>query len=128
MSFNIKGMHYNLVVRLLNDRFGIQVRGGWSCASTYAHYLLDIGYEVSERIINSIEEKNLADKPGWVRLSIHPTMSYTEVHFVIEALKQIVKNNKLWSVDYSYNCVSNEFDPNYQVEKDGRRFNKILTI
>ena len=42
VSFNIRGMHYNLVVKLLNDRFGIQVRGGWSCASSFAHYLFQI--------------------------------------------------------------------------------------
>ncbi|MBI4427591.1 MAG: aminotransferase class V-fold PLP-dependent enzyme, partial [Ignavibacteriales bacterium] len=32
ISFFIDGVHYNLVVKLLNDRFGIQVRGGCSCA------------------------------------------------------------------------------------------------
>jgi selenocysteine lyase/cysteine desulfurase len=38
VSFNITNLHYNLVVRLLNERYGIQVHGGWSCASTYVCY------------------------------------------------------------------------------------------
>ncbi|MEL7340727.1 MAG: aminotransferase class V-fold PLP-dependent enzyme, partial [Bacteroidota bacterium] len=42
LSFYIDGLHYNLATRLLNDRFGIQVRGGCSCAGTYGHYLLNI--------------------------------------------------------------------------------------
>lgn len=41
-SFYIAGLHYNLVVRMLNDRFGVQARGGCSCAGTYGHYLLNV--------------------------------------------------------------------------------------
>ncbi len=42
VSFIVKGMHYDLVVRMLSDQFGIQARGGCSCAGTYGHYLLCI--------------------------------------------------------------------------------------
>ena len=42
LSFWVEGLHYNLVVRLLNDRFGVQARGGCSCAGTYGHYLLHV--------------------------------------------------------------------------------------
>ena len=59
VSLNIKGFHYNLVVRLLNDRFGIQVRGGWSCASTYAHYLFEIDKDHSKKISTGIAQNNL---------------------------------------------------------------------
>ena len=41
-SFYIDDLHFNLVVQLLNDRFGIQVRGGCSCAGTYGHILLEV--------------------------------------------------------------------------------------
>ena len=39
ISFYAEGIHYNLIVKLLNDVHGIQVRGGCSCAGTYGHYL-----------------------------------------------------------------------------------------
>jgi selenocysteine lyase/cysteine desulfurase len=52
VSFTIESIHYNLIVRLLNDRFGIQVRGGWSCAGTYAHYLFDIDEHASKAFTN----------------------------------------------------------------------------
>ena len=48
ISFYIDDLHYNLGVKLLNDRFGIQVRGGCSCAGTYGHYLLHVSREQSE--------------------------------------------------------------------------------
>ncbi|NDV17783.1 aminotransferase class V-fold PLP-dependent enzyme, partial [Muricauda sp. TY007] len=57
LSFNLKDIHYNLVVRLLNDRFGIQVRGGWSCASTFAHYLFGLDRARSSQIMEDIDGK-----------------------------------------------------------------------
>ena len=42
ISFYIEDVHYNLIVKLMNDRFGVQVRGGCSCAGTYGHYLLHV--------------------------------------------------------------------------------------
>lgn len=128
VSFNINNMHYNLVVRLLNDRFGIQVRGGWSCASTYAHYLCGIDENTSSTIMRRIEAKNLSEKPGWVRLSLHPIMSNTEVVFIVDALKTIIKNQNAWSRDYTYNGITNEFDANHQIQNDPNRFRNILNL
>ncbi|WOD42887.1 aminotransferase class V-fold PLP-dependent enzyme [Hwangdonia lutea] len=128
VAFNIKNIHYNLVVRLLNDRFGIQVRGGWSCASTYAHYLCEINDKDSEEIINQIEQKDLSNKPGWVRLSIHPTMSNDELEYIMEALKLIIEARNIWSSDYIYNCTTNEYDPLFEFEEVVDRFSKILEV
>jgi selenocysteine lyase/cysteine desulfurase len=54
-SFYIDGIHHNLVTRILNDRFGIQVRGGCSCAGTYGHFLLDVDFNMSKEITDRIE-------------------------------------------------------------------------
>ncbi|HZD71486.1 MAG TPA: aminotransferase class V-fold PLP-dependent enzyme, partial [Actinomycetes bacterium] len=40
-------LHHNLVVAILNDLFGIQSRGGCSCAGPYGHRLLGIDIERS---------------------------------------------------------------------------------
>lgn len=110
VSFTIENIHYNLLVRLLNDRFGIQVRGGWSCASTYAHFLLGIDEEKSNEITNGILQKNLTEKPGWVRVSLHPTMKNEELLFITNSVKEIVLNIENWQKAYQYNPVTNEFD------------------
>jgi selenocysteine lyase/cysteine desulfurase len=52
-SFYVDRLHYNLIVKLLNDRFGIQSRGGCSCAGTYGHYLLHVDPAKSKRITDS---------------------------------------------------------------------------
>jgi len=108
-SFYHKKIHYNLIVKLLSDYFGIQVRGGCACAGTYGHYLLNVSHKQSNEITKKINLGDLSDKPGWVRLSLHPTNTISEIDFVISALKEISKNYKKMSTDYTYLKGKNEF-------------------
>jgi selenocysteine lyase/cysteine desulfurase len=100
ISFYIPHLHYNLVVRLLNDRFGVQARGGCSCAGTYGHYLLEVDIDRSHQITGAIDAGNLRDKPGWVRVSFHPVMSDAEVDAVCDAVAAVAENGAAWSADY----------------------------
>ena len=109
ISFYIDNIHYNLIVKLLNDKFGIQVRGGCACAGTYGHFLLDVSYEYSHEITDKINSGDLSEKPGWVRLSLHPTMTNEELYYFVDALKQIVSNIKELEKNYIYNKQTNEF-------------------
>jgi len=108
-SFKVDKIHHNLVTKLLNDRFGIQVRGGCSCAGTYGHFLLNVDFRLSKEITDRIEAGDLSMKPGWIRLSLHPTMTVDELHFIIESIKEVVENAEEWSRDYIYNKHTNEF-------------------
>jgi selenocysteine lyase/cysteine desulfurase len=127
ISFYIDSIHYNLVVSFLSDRFGIQVRGGCACAGTYGHYLLDVSYEKSQKITDSISSGDLSEKPGWVRLSLHPTMKDQEVVYIADALKQIAQNHKIWAKDYNYDKHTNEFRLNRK-NPTGPDVNKWLTL
>lgn len=108
-SFYIDNIHYNLAVKLLNDHFGVQVRGGCACAGTYGHILLGIGPEESHRITDMISKGDHSQKPGFIRLSLHPTMTDEELDTVIFAVKEVAKNYDKWSKDYHYNTLTNEF-------------------
>ncbi len=101
-SLYVEGLHYNLVVRLLNDRFGIQARGGCSCAGTYGHYLLNVDSSHSHAITSRIDAGDLSDKPGWVRLSFHPVMDDAEIDFVCDAVAQIAASGDNWADDYRH--------------------------
>ncbi len=109
VSFYVEGLHYNLCVKLLNDRFGVQVRGGCSCAGTYGHYLLEVSPEISEYITSRINAGDLSQKPGWVRFSIHPIMTDEEVDFICQAIAEVVQNWTTWQYDYKYLPDINEF-------------------
>lgn len=109
ISFYIENVHYNLIVKLLNDRFGIQVRGGCSCAGTYGHYLLHVDREHSKSITDQINEGYLANKPGWVRLSLHPTMTDAELDTILSALEELATHVHEWAADYDYDPHTNEY-------------------
>ncbi len=117
ISFYVDNIHYNLIVKLLNDRFGIQVRGGCSCAGTYGHYLLHVTRDESKKITDKINQGDFSEKPGWVRLSVHPTLTNEEIYFITDAVRQIVENIKTWEKDYIYSSAKNEF---YHVFMDGK--------
>jgi selenocysteine lyase/cysteine desulfurase len=108
-SFYIAGIHHNLIVKLLNDRFGIQVRGGCSCAGTYGHYLLKVDKDMSDRITEKINRGDLSEKPGWVRMSLHPTTSDIELEYIADALHAVVAHKDAWAADYRYDDSSGEF-------------------
>lgn len=109
ISFYVPGIHYNLLVQLLNDHYGIQVRGGCACAGTYGHFLLQVDAERSQEITELINHGDLSEKPGWVRWSLHPTMSDEEVTIFIEGLKDIIKNFDSYKVGYERVPRTNTF-------------------
>lgn len=108
-SFYVENVHFNLIVKLLNDRYGIQVRGGCACAGTYGHFLLDVSHDKSKQITDLINHGDLSQKPGWIRASLHPTMTNAELDTLIGAVAEIAKNHESWAKDYIYNKHTNEF-------------------
>lgn len=108
-SLYVEGLHYNLVVRLLNDRFGIQARGGCSCAGTYGHFLLHVDRPQSRRITDKIDTGDLSDKPGWVRISFHPTTRDEEVDAVCDAIVAVARHGDEWAADYRRLDHANDF-------------------
>ena len=109
ISFYIDDLHYNLGVRLLNDMYGIQVRGGCSCAGTYGHYLLHVDENYSRQITDMIDHGDLSSKPGWIRLSLHPTMTNEELVLICDAIEDVALNFNSYQKDYQYNCKTNEY-------------------
>jgi selenocysteine lyase/cysteine desulfurase len=109
ISFYIDDLHFNLGVKILNDRFGIQTRGGCSCAGTYGHFLLHVDQETSHDLVCQITSGDLFKKPGWIRMSIHPTTTSEEIQFVCESIIDLAKNHKMWSLDYQYDGETNNF-------------------
>ena len=115
-SLYVQGIHHNLIVRLLNDRYGIQTRGGCSCAGTYGHILFHIDKRSSRHITEMIDHGDLTEKPGWVRISLHPTMTDDEVRAIGLALKEIITDLKERQrvglpPDYRFDPNSGEFLP-----------------
>ncbi|MDQ2846611.1 MAG: aminotransferase class V-fold PLP-dependent enzyme [Actinomycetota bacterium] len=84
-----KALHHNYVVALLNDLFGIQSRGGCSCAGPYGHRLLGIDDETSRKFEDKIAEGCEGIKPGWVRVNFNYFVSDEVVDFIIKAVNLV---------------------------------------
>lgn len=93
VSFMIKHgsryLHHNFVVGLLNDLFGIQARGGCSCAGPYGHRLLGINAERSSLFQEAINSGCEGVKPGWVRVNFNYFCSDAEIDYILEAVNFI---------------------------------------
>ncbi|PWB68466.1 MAG: aminotransferase [Holophagae bacterium] len=97
-------LHHNFVVALLNDLFGIQARGGCSCAGPYGHRLLGIDLERSSRFREAIESGCEGVKPGWVRINFNYFISEETFEFILEAVHLIAQEG--WKLLPLY-----EFEP-----------------
>ncbi len=96
-------LHPRLVVRLLNDLFGIQSRGGWSCAGPYGHWLLNMD-DVQERQYFECVVSGLSSlRPGWTRLNLAPWMSEAEVEFILSAIEFVAEHGARFLPLYDFN-------------------------
>jgi selenocysteine lyase/cysteine desulfurase len=82
-------LHHNYVVALLNDLFGIQSRGGCSCAGPYGHTLLGIDLEKSHEYEREVARGCEGIKPGWVRVNFNYFISETVFEFILKAVELV---------------------------------------
>jgi len=86
-----KDLHYGFVVSLLNDLFGIQVRGGCSCAGPYGHSLLGIDMDYSRAIEKEIQQGTFVLRPGWVRLNFNYFIDEQEFEYLVRAMELVAE-------------------------------------
>ena len=84
-----KDLHYGFIVSLLNDLFGIQVRGGCSCAGPYGHSLLGMDMPYSRAIESEIKQGNMLLRPGWVRLNFNYFIDEQEFEYLLKAVELV---------------------------------------
>lgn len=95
-------LHHNFVVAVLNDLFGIQARGGCSCAGPYGHRLLGIDQERSQRFEEAILAGWEGIKPGWVRVSFNYSLSDTVVDYIIGAVEHVATHGWVLLPQYRF--------------------------
>ena len=95
-------LHHNFVVALLNDLFGIQSRGGCSCAGPYGHRLLGIDIETSREFEREIARGCEGIKPGWVRVNFNYFISETVFEFLLDAVDLVAREGWRLLPDYRF--------------------------
>jgi selenocysteine lyase/cysteine desulfurase len=95
-------LHHNFVVALLNDLFGIQSRGGCSCAGPYGHRLLGIDIERSHEFEREITRGCEGIKPGWVRVNFNYFISEVVFDYLLEAVHLVADQGWKLLGDYRF--------------------------
>ena len=95
-------LHHNLVVAILNDLFGIQSRGGCSCAGPYGHRLLGIDPELSTEFQSEIARGCEGIKPGWVRVNFNYFISEAVFSYIVQAVELIADLGYRLIEDYTF--------------------------
>ena len=95
-------LHHNFVVALLNDLFGIQSRGGCSCAGPYGHRLLGIDIERSHEFEREITGGCEGIKPGWVRMNFNYFISEPVFSYLVEAVRLVARDGWRLLGDYRF--------------------------
>ena len=106
ISFRIRHgaryLHHNFVVALLNDLFGIQARGGCSCAGPYGHRLLAIGPARSHALREEIGHGCDGVKPGWTRVNLNYFISGATAGYIAAAVELIAADGYRLLPDYRF--------------------------
>jgi len=99
-------LHHNFVVAVLNDLFGVQSRGGCSCAGPYGHRLLGIDIERSHQFEREIARGCEGIKPGWVRVNLNYFISETVFDYILEAVALVAREGWRLLPDYRFDSGS----------------------
>ncbi len=100
-----KYLHHNFVVALLNDLFGIQSRGGCSCAGPYGHRLLGIDIDRSHEFEREITHGCEGIKPGWVRINFNYFISETVFDYIVEAVRLVARDGWRMLGEYRFDVA-----------------------
>jgi len=99
-------LHHNFVVALLNDLFGIQARGGCSCAGPYGHRLLGIDIDRSHAFEREITRGCEGIKPGWVRVNFNYFISEVVFSYILEAVHLVADQGWKLLGDYRFEVAT----------------------
>ena len=99
-------LHHNFVVALLNDLFGIQSRGGCSCAGPYGHRLLGIDLDRSHAFEREISGGCEGIKPGWVRVNLNYFISDAVADYLIAAVAFVAEHGWRLLGDYRFDAAT----------------------
>jgi selenocysteine lyase/cysteine desulfurase len=92
ITHNGKDLHYSFIVALLNDLFGIQARGGCSCAGPYGHTLLGMDMHYSKALEEQLVEGHMILRPGWIRLNFNYFIDEDTFEYLVRAIELVAEH------------------------------------
>jgi hypothetical protein len=102
-------LHHNHVVALLNDLFGVQARGGCSCAGPYGHRLLAIDAATSHALLDEVVHGCDGIKARWTRVNFNYFISDTVRDYLIDAVDLIATHGHRLLPGYRFDAHTGQW-------------------
>ena len=107
-------VHFQFATRLLSDLYGIQARGGCSCAGPYGHRLLGFDSDEEARLYGRIMLGHELEKPGWVRINLSPLMTEREIDYILSAFARLGQDAMEYADVYEANASTGTYLPRHE--------------
>ena len=120
-------LHHNYVVAVLNDLFGIQARGGCSCAGPYGHRLLGIDDTTSARFEAEILAGCELIKPGWVRINFNYFITEAEFEYLLTAVHLVAESGWKLLPRYQFDTAKGEWKHRERVSIESRSLAELFS-
>lgn len=90
ISFAHDDLHFQFIVALLSDLFGIETRGGVSCTGLFSSYMN--------------EKYNIG---GWCRITFNWMMNKDTIDYILSSVYDVINNGEKYIKDYDYDKSQN---------------------
>jgi selenocysteine lyase/cysteine desulfurase len=125
VRFGPRHLHHNYVVALLNDLFGIQSRGGCSCAGPYGHRLLGIDLDTSHEFAREVSRGCEGIKPGWVRVNFNYFISDAVFDYILRSVQIVADDGWKLLPQYRFDPASARWQHREQPAEPRMSLNEI---
>ena len=110
LTFNLRGVPYDLLAAVLSAEYGVGIRHGCFCAHPLMMRLLKVDDVESHRLVDELRAGHHERLPGAARMSLGLGSTTADVDFFADALRAIAAHGPRWT--YAVAEETDEFEPN----------------
>jgi selenocysteine lyase/cysteine desulfurase len=109
LTFNLRGIPYDMLAAILSAEYGIGIRHGCFCAHPLMMRLLRVDDAEAHRLIEETRAGHHERLPGAARMSLGLASTRADVDAFADALRAIAADGPRWT--YAVNRHTDEYEP-----------------
>jgi selenocysteine lyase/cysteine desulfurase len=109
LTFNLRGVPYDLLAAALSAEYGIGIRHGCFCAHPLMVRLLQVDDAEINRLLDETRSGHHERLPGAARMSLGLGSTEADIDVLADALRAIAADGPRWT--YAVNDLTDEYEP-----------------
>ena len=110
LTFNLRGVPYDLLAAVLSAEYGIGIRHGCFCAHPLMMRLLRVDDAEAHRLVEETKAGHHERLPGAARMSLGLGSTVDDIEALVSALRSIAADGPRWT--YAVDPDSDMYEPN----------------